>query len=100
MQQTISENVIINLSDTLNISCIFSGDSAFLQILFFHLNDSNSYFLRNNSTSNKESLSNSVESGINTQKVYNLNPFFITGFFDAESSFMLSLIKDSKYKIG
>lgn len=102
MQQTICENFIINFSDTLSVSCILSDGSAFLSVLFFRFNGFNNYVLgnskKNYSTSNVESCSNSLESG--SQKVYTLDPYFITGFFDAESSFMLFLIKDSKYKTG
>lgn len=29
-----------------------------------------------------------------------LDPWFVTGFTDGEGSFMLSIIKDSKYKLG
>jgi hypothetical protein len=102
MQQTISENFIYNLSDTLSVSCILSEDSAFLSVLFlrgFNYYVQGNYLFRvNYSTSNIEICSNSLES--KSKKVYTLNPYFITGFFDAESSFMLSLIKDSNHKTG
>lgn len=29
-----------------------------------------------------------------------LNPFFVTGFIDAEGSFMVSVIRDSAHKVG
>jgi LAGLIDADG endonuclease len=97
MQQAISEKFIINLSDTLDVSCIFPEYSNFFNFLFLNFNECNSYLLNhsNYTTSNKESCSNSIELGTNYKKAYNLNPFFITGFFYAEGSFIWSLIKQS-----
>ena len=38
---------------------------------------------------------------INYSKLdYKLNPWFITGFTDGEGSFILTIIKDNKYKLG
>ena len=95
-QQTISENFSNNLLDTLNVSCILSEDLTFLSALLFH----GGHYYKNYSTFNIESSNNSLETGSKSQKVYTLNPYFITGFFDAEGCFMLSLIKDFKYKTG
>ncbi|BDI12834.1 hypothetical protein (mitochondrion) [Phanerochaete sordida] len=119
MHQTVSENFMNNLLDTLVVSCILPDDSTSLNFLFsipyFKTNGSFSSVLinsfptntgRNYSTLNKESYSNSLELGSKSQQVYTLDPFFITGFIDAVrpkgrgGSFMLSLIKDSKYKTG
>jgi|SRR6202023_3445185 len=97
-QQTISENFSNNLLDTLNVSCILSEDLTFLSALLFHGGTSSYY--KNYSTFNIDSSNNSLETGSKSQKVYTLNPYFITGFFDAEGCFMLSLIKDFKYKTG
>jgi hypothetical protein len=44
------------------------------------------------------SISNDIEIGNNT--IGELNPYFITGFSDAESSFIIGLAKDSKRKTG
>ena len=34
------------------------------------------------------------------QQLGNINPWFITGFFDGESSFMINIVKSSKYRTG
>jgi hypothetical protein len=35
-----------------------------------------------------------------TQKLIKLDPWFITGFADAECCFSLSVIKNKEYKVG
>jgi hypothetical protein len=105
MQQTISENFITNLSDTLSVSCIKGADFDSINFLFLGLVRFNSHFLNNSymnySTFNKDSSNNNLDSiAPAVQNFYAIDPFFITGFFDAESSFMLFLDKDPKYKIG
>lgn len=37
---------------------------------------------------------------INPSKNYTIDPLFITGLFDAESSFVITVLKNSRYKTG
>lgn len=39
-------------------------------------------------------------STLTTSQPENINPWFLTGFFDGESSFMLNLVKSTKYRAG
>ena len=41
-----------------------------------------------------------ASSKINVNFSQNLNPWFITGFVDAEGSFMVSILKSSTYRTG
>ena len=44
--------------------------------------------------------SEGASSKINVNFYHNLNPWFITGFVDAEVSFMVSILKSSTYRTG
>ena len=50
--------------------------------------------------SSKTSLINGNNTSVLGLKGYTLSPWFITGLFDAESSFVVTILKNSKYKTG
>lgn len=43
---------------------------------------------------------NQIKNYSNFQFNSTLNPWFVTGFTDGEGSFILTIIKDKKYKLG
>lgn len=81
------------------------ADSTSINFLFLGLVRFNNYFLKNSyvyySTFKKDNSDNNLDSIAPAVQNFNvMDPFFITGFFDAESSFMLFLDKDPKYNTG
>ena len=63
---------------------ILQGLAICLQLLRFHINNSNRRYY----------------STLTTLQPDNINPWFYTGFFDGESSFMINVVKSSKYRTG
>ena len=51
-------------------------------------------------TANREDVRYFSTSGNNNSNFYQVDPFFIPGFIDAEGSFILSLVKNKAYKTG
>jgi hypothetical protein len=47
----------------------------------------------------KNYTTNTLSNNVELTK-FNIHPWFIVGFTDAEGSFMISVIKNSKYKLG
>lgn len=83
----------------LRLRCILvnyqnSSQIKFLSNLIIKRNFS---LIVNNFPSVKEKVDHSITSSLSG---YSLNPWFISGFTDAEGSFMVKIRKNSKYKLG
>jgi hypothetical protein len=89
MQQTISENFINNLLDTLSVSYIFCTSKV---KILLNMNNPQVTKAFNSQVGTSEAI-RLLSINTNPNNKRNLNPYFVTGFTDAEGSFQISFKK-------